>query len=83
MKRSRIGPGDAASGRLGGGDGLGRHAGGGLAGAAAPGRLGAEGPQSLRPCASSGGGECARVVRAPVRRRSGVGAAGPACLSRR
>lgn len=83
MKRPALGPGDAAAGRLGGGNGLGRRAGGGRAGAAAaPGRLGAEGARRLGPCASPGGGECARAVRAPVRPSSRVRATGPACASR-
>lgn len=83
MKRSRLGPGDAAAGRLGGGDSSGgaREAREADAGAPALGRLGAEGASDpARPRAAvSVRGPCAR----PYARAPGVGAAALACASRR
>lgn len=90
MKLSGLGPRDApAAGQLHGEDGLGRRAlkkRAGAAEAAAPGRRGAEGAWSLRPCAALGGSAAVSVRRpcaCPRARARGVGAAGPACASLR
>lgn len=71
MKRSRLGPGDAAAGRLDGEDPLGRGAEGagggrGDSGTRAPWRR-----RGLRPCASPGCGECRARARTPALRRLG------------